>query len=44
MATSPRRYLGDIADHIAEQLPGTWMASVTVYSHPVWQEDLVAWL
>ncbi|MFE2942942.1 hypothetical protein ACFXKG_28375 [Streptomyces sp. NPDC059255] len=44
VATSPRRYLGDIADHLAEQLPGTWNASVTVYSQPVWQEDLVAWL
>ncbi|MFJ7997494.1 hypothetical protein ACIQ7D_10160 [Streptomyces sp. NPDC096310] len=44
VATSSRRYLGDIADSLAEQLPGTWEASVSVYSHPVWQEDLAACL
>ncbi|WP_405734833.1 hypothetical protein OG607_41190 [Streptomyces sp. NBC_01537] len=44
VTTSNRRYLGDVADAIAEHLPGTWSATVDVYSHPVWQEDLVPWL
>ncbi|MFF0201925.1 hypothetical protein [Streptomyces sp. NPDC005017] len=41
---SPRPYLGDIADRIAAQLPGTWTAQVEIYSHPIWQTDLLPWL
>jgi hypothetical protein len=44
VTVSPRRYLGDVADEIAAQLPGTWSASVEVYSHPAWQQDLLPWL
>ncbi|MFF0448028.1 hypothetical protein ACFYT4_16735 [Streptomyces sp. NPDC004609] len=44
VVTSTRPYLGDIADTIAHQLPGPWTPTVEVYSHPVWQEDLVPWL
>lgn len=41
---SRRPYLGDIADRIAAQLPGTWTAQVEIYSHPIWQTDLLPWL
>ncbi|MFM9571791.1 hypothetical protein ACKI1I_17390 [Streptomyces turgidiscabies] len=41
---SPRPFLGDIADRIAVLLPGTWTAQVEIYSHPVWQGDLLPWL
>ncbi|MGW6742837.1 hypothetical protein ACWGDX_19295 [Streptomyces sp. NPDC055025] len=41
---SHRRYLGEIAEELAAQLPGTWSATLSVHSHPVWQEDLVPWL
>ncbi|MFE0188004.1 hypothetical protein [Streptomyces sp. NPDC058989] len=41
VATSRRPYLGDVANAIATHLPGTWHATVEVYSHPLWQEDLV---
>ncbi|MCC3779453.1 hypothetical protein [Streptomyces sp. UNOB3_S3] len=41
---SGRFYLGDIAEGIATHLPGEWSATVEVYSHPLWQEDLVPWL
>lgn len=44
VVTSTRPYLGDVADTIAHQLPGPWTPTVEVYSHPVWQEDLVPWL
>ncbi|MEU6243979.1 hypothetical protein [Streptomyces sp. NPDC047024] len=37
---SRRPYLGDIGTEIASRLPGTWSATLEVYSHPVWQEDL----
>ncbi|MFC0844733.1 hypothetical protein ACFH04_13595 [Streptomyces noboritoensis] len=38
---STRPYLGDYATAIAARLPGTWTATIEVYAHPVWQEDLV---
>ncbi|MFJ2739670.1 hypothetical protein ACIO3O_08375 [Streptomyces sp. NPDC087440] len=44
VSTNSRRYIGDAARDIAERLPGRWRAEVEVYSHPVWQEDLVHWL
>ncbi|MEU5162307.1 hypothetical protein AB0G74_22250 [Streptomyces sp. NPDC020875] len=44
VVTSTRPYLGDVAGTIARQLPGPWVTAVEVYSHPVWQEDLVPWL
>ncbi|MGW4200328.1 hypothetical protein [Streptomyces sp. NPDC004726] len=44
VVTSTRPHLGDIADTIARQLPGPWTSTVEVYSHPVWQEDLMPWL
>ncbi|MFI8499691.1 hypothetical protein ACIGFK_14490 [Streptomyces sp. NPDC085524] len=37
----PRTYLGDYAAALADCLPGQWTVKVEVYSHPVWQEDLV---
>ncbi|MFB7270774.1 hypothetical protein [Streptomyces sp. NPDC056244] len=39
-----RRYLGEVAEDLAAQLPGTWNATLSVHSHPIWQEDLVPWL
>ncbi|RST03751.1 hypothetical protein [Streptomyces sp. WAC05950] len=36
-----RTYLGDYAAALANCLPGQWTVKVEVYSHPVWQEDLV---
>ncbi|MFD9793337.1 hypothetical protein ACFWXK_20585 [Streptomyces sp. NPDC059070] len=36
-----RPYLGDYASAVAARLPGTWTATIEVYAHPVWQEDLV---
>ncbi|WP_217570536.1 hypothetical protein [Streptomyces sp. GbtcB7] len=44
VAVSQRPFLGDVADRIAELLPGTWTAQVEIYSHPVWQGDLLPWL
>ncbi|MFI7102755.1 hypothetical protein ACIBK8_25745 [Streptomyces sp. NPDC050161] len=44
VTTSSRRFLGDAAEDLARLLPGRWDAQVEVYSHPVWQEDLVPWL
>lgn len=44
VSISSRQFIGDMADHIARLLPGQWDAQVEVYSHPVWQEDLVPWL
>ncbi|MFB6992216.1 hypothetical protein ACFC0C_16335 [Streptomyces sp. NPDC056178] len=44
ITTSSRPYIGDIGQDIATHLPGTWSASVDVYSHPVWQTDLEPWL
>ncbi|MET7795338.1 hypothetical protein [Streptomyces decoyicus] len=41
---SSRQFIGDMADRIALLLPGVWEAQVEVYSHPLWQEDLVPWL
>ncbi|MFI9039819.1 hypothetical protein [Streptomyces sp. NPDC053726] len=42
--TSSRRFIGDAARDLAHQLPGRWHASVEIYSHPAWQEDLVPWI
>ncbi|MFE4055222.1 hypothetical protein ACFXP3_02760 [Streptomyces sp. NPDC059096] len=42
--TSTRRFLGDIADDLAARLPGAWSATLSVHSHPLWQEDLVPWV
>lgn len=39
--TSSRRFIGDAARDLARHLPGQWHASVEIYSHPAWQEDLV---
>ncbi|KPC62657.1 hypothetical protein [Streptomyces chattanoogensis] len=44
VSTSSRRFIGDAARDIARLLPGQWNATVEIYSHPVWQEDLVPWL
>ncbi|MEU3599299.1 hypothetical protein ABZ714_11285 [Streptomyces sp. NPDC006798] len=44
VTTSSRPYIGDVADSIARHLPGTWTWTVEIYSHPIWQEDLVPWL
>ncbi|GCD41861.1 hypothetical protein [Streptomyces paromomycinus] len=41
---SSRRFLGDVAQDFAAQLRGTWTVELEVYSHPLWQEDLVPWL
>ncbi|MFJ3235719.1 hypothetical protein [Streptomyces sp. NPDC086787] len=40
MHTSSRRFIGDAARDLARLLPGQWHASVEVYSHPDWQQDL----
>ncbi|GGQ83355.1 hypothetical protein [Streptomyces asoensis] len=42
--TSIRRFIGDAARDLARLLPGQWHASVEIYSHPAWQEDLVPWI
>ncbi|WP_186778981.1 hypothetical protein [Streptomyces salinarius] len=42
--TSSRRFIGDAARDLARLLPGQWHASVEVYAHPAWQEDLVPWI
>ncbi|MFD5972793.1 hypothetical protein [Streptomyces bacillaris] len=42
--TSSRRYIGDAARDLARLLPGQWHASVEIYAHPAWQEDLVPWI
>ncbi|MFF8958634.1 hypothetical protein [Streptomyces sp. NPDC014894] len=44
ITTSSRPYIGDAADAIVRGLPGAWTATLEIYSHPVWQEDLVPWL
>ncbi|MFJ4688879.1 hypothetical protein [Streptomyces sp. NPDC088789] len=44
VAMSSRPFLGDIADTIAHRLPGPWIPTVEVYSHPVWRGDLVPWV
>ncbi|MFJ4800825.1 hypothetical protein [Streptomyces murinus] len=41
---SSRRFIGDAARDLARLLPGQWHASVEVYAHPAWQEDLVPWI
>ncbi|MDV6288099.1 hypothetical protein R2F25_09645 [Streptomyces sp. UP1A-1] len=40
----PQRYIGDAARDLARLLPGQWHASVEIYAHPAWQEDLVPWI
>ncbi|MFC8256968.1 hypothetical protein ACFUNF_04785 [Streptomyces sp. NPDC057291] len=42
MHTSSRHFIGDAARDLARQLPGQWHASVEIYSHPAWQDDLVS--
>ncbi|MFE9976506.1 hypothetical protein ACFYRD_38865 [Streptomyces hirsutus] len=42
--TSNRRFIGDAARDLARLLPGQWHASVEIYSHPAWQENLVPWI
>ncbi|MFD4592901.1 hypothetical protein [Streptomyces rubiginosohelvolus] len=42
--TSGRRFIGDAARDLASQLPGQWLTSVQIFSHPSWQEDLVPWI
>jgi hypothetical protein len=44
VTTSSRRFIGEAARDIARLLPGAWEPAVEIYSHPVWQEDLVPWL
>ena len=41
VSVSTRHYIGDVAGDIARLLPGQWNAQVEIYSHPLWQEDLV---
>ncbi|MFD8063958.1 hypothetical protein ACFXA0_32755 [Streptomyces cyaneofuscatus] len=38
---SSRPYLGHFGDQVAAYLPGNWSSELEVYSHPLWQEDLV---
>ncbi|GAU70747.1 hypothetical protein SSP35_22_00500 [Streptomyces sp. NBRC 110611] len=40
VTTATRRYIGDVADGIAHQLPGEWTADVEIYALPDWQDDL----
>jgi hypothetical protein len=42
--TSSRRFIGDAARDLARLLPGQWHASIEIYAHPAWQEDLVPWI
>ncbi|HEX5566531.1 MAG TPA: hypothetical protein VFY14_06295 [Streptomyces sp.] len=44
VTTSNRRFIGDTARDIARLLPGQWEVRIELYSHPVWQQDLVPWL
>ncbi|MFF5537836.1 hypothetical protein ACFY71_36145 [Streptomyces cinerochromogenes] len=44
VAASSRRFIGDAARDVARLLPGRWDTQVEIYSHPVWQEDLVPYL
>ncbi|CAL9364958.1 hypothetical protein SUDANB105_00744 [Streptomyces sp. enrichment culture] len=44
VTTSAWRFIGDAARDIAGLLPGQWSTQVEIYSHPVWQRDLVPWL
>ncbi|MFC9545820.1 hypothetical protein ACFTXK_14420 [Streptomyces sp. NPDC056956] len=44
VVTSSQRFIGDTARDIARLLPGQWNARIELYSHPVWQQDLVPWL
>ncbi|MGM9336012.1 hypothetical protein [Streptomyces murinus] len=44
VTTSSRRFIGDAAGDIVLLLPGQWQYRVEVYSHPVWQGDLVPYL
>ncbi|MEU2598240.1 hypothetical protein ABZ669_13545 [Streptomyces hirsutus] len=44
VTASSRRFIGDTARDIARLLPGQWEARIELYSHPVWQQDLVPWL
>lgn len=41
ITTSSRPYLGDIGQEIASRLPGTWSATVEIYSRKHWQEDII---
>ncbi|MGW5119064.1 hypothetical protein ACWEQ8_27010 [Streptomyces noursei] len=41
VTVSSRGFLGDTAEQIAARLPGKWSAQLEIYSHPVWQHDLV---
>ncbi|WP_432141064.1 hypothetical protein [Streptomyces sp. bgisy084] len=44
ISVSSRPFIGDMASGIAPLLPGQWNTQVDIYSHPLWQEDLVPWL
>ncbi|MER7986537.1 hypothetical protein ABTY53_13180 [Streptomyces noursei] len=44
VTVSSRGFLGDAAEQIAARLPGRWSAQLEIYSHPIWQHDLVALL
>ncbi|MET9013908.1 hypothetical protein ABZX74_23765 [Streptomyces olivaceoviridis] len=44
VTVSTLRFIGDAAQDIARCLPGPWETQVEIYSHPVWQEDLVPYL
>lgn len=44
VAASSRAFLHDVAKDLAAQLGDGWTAELEIYSHPVWQEDLVPWL
>ncbi|CAM5445563.1 hypothetical protein [Streptomyces hirsutus] len=44
VVTSSQRFIGDTARDIARLLPGQWDVRIELYSHPVWQQDLVPWL
>ncbi|MFE0188003.1 hypothetical protein [Streptomyces sp. NPDC058989] len=44
VATATRRFIGDVADSTAHQLPGAWTANVDIYTLPDWQDDLHPYL
>ncbi|MFF8447698.1 hypothetical protein ACF06Q_08355 [Streptomyces leeuwenhoekii] len=44
VSASSRRFIGDAAGDIARLLPGQWDTKVEIYTHSVWQADLVPWL
>ncbi|GAA0661620.1 hypothetical protein Stsp02_20770 [Streptomyces sp. NBRC 14336] len=44
VTASSRRFIGDTPPWTSPCLPGQWDTQVEIYSHPVWQEDLVPYV